>query len=242
MRLYLKNLGLCGIWIFSGIFGLQATTVPDLQKELGKITVIDIRSPRDFSEDHIPGAINIPAAVCPEKRLPPLGPVIIYGDGIGQDESAAAAALAKKPGLAVSILQGGFAAWKSSQAISTRGAGFKRESLNYISYARLKAMKRARIALVDLRKPRRHGEDALTDLNAEFPGAKQSRTAKDAISGGTSLAVLIDSGDGTAEDMARKLKAGGAHNYVILAGGEMILSRHGEAGLQRHGVSSPLSR
>ena len=36
---------------------------------------------------------------------------------------------------------------------------------------------------------------------------------------------------------ARRLKLGGTHNYVILAGGEMIVARHGQAGLE-HAVAA----
>ena len=49
--------------------------------------------------------------------------------------------------------------------------------------------------------------------------------------------VLIDSGDLTSEQEARQLKLSGTHNYVILAGGELILARHGKAGL-KYAVSS----
>ncbi len=54
------------------------------------------------------------------------------------------------------------------------------------------------------------------------------------------LIVLVDDGDGTAEAQARQLKAAGTHNFVILAGGEAILARHGQAGLQRTASSARL--
>jgi hypothetical protein len=49
------------------------------------------------------------------------------------------------------------------------------------------------------------------------------------------LLVLIDSGDGKADEMARALKANGNKRFVILAGGEEMLARKGKAGLQRSG-------
>src|ERR1039458_9788558 len=109
----------------SALFGLSefaapALTVSDLQKQLAggaKVTVVDIRSPLDFAQEHIPGAINIPASLCPLKQLPPLGKVVVYGDGLGRENiEAAAAALAAKPGLQVDILAGGFAGWKNTAA------------------------------------------------------------------------------------------------------------------------------
>ena len=45
-------------------------------------TIVDIRSGSDYTQGHIPNAINIPAKIIPRKPLPPLGPVIVYGDGI----------------------------------------------------------------------------------------------------------------------------------------------------------------
>jgi rhodanese-related sulfurtransferase len=216
-------------------------TVAGLQEQLAggsKITVIDIRRSSSFRQEHIPGAINIPAPLCPSKNLPPLGQVVVYGDGLGGDAvEAAAAALTQKPGLKVEVLEGGFAAWKNSQGLTTRGQGMKRESFNYITYARLKAMKADGVVLLDMRKPAPSASQALTDLNAEFPGMRQARSSAEAVqgaSGAPPLVVLIDNGDGASEAEARRLKAGGTHSYVILAGGELILARKGQAGLQRN--------
>ncbi len=63
-----------------GLLSASARPVAGLQKRLAgtdKITVIDIRSPLAYRQAHIPGAINIPAAVCPLKKLPPLGQVVL---------------------------------------------------------------------------------------------------------------------------------------------------------------------
>ena len=240
-----------------GCFNAPALAVSDLQKQLAggaRVTVVDIRSPSDFAQEHIPGAINIPASLCPLKKLPPLGRVVVCGDGLGRENiEAAAAALSAKPGMQVEILDGGFAGWKNTQAMTTRGAGFKRESFNYITYAQLKAVDPDKVVLYDLRKPARAASPPLTDLNAEFPNRKQARSATEVAqkaTGTSPLVVLIDNGDGIAEQEARRLKISGVHNYVILAGGELILARHGQAGLQRnvaatsiaikkHGVQGP---
>jgi len=232
-----------------GLPAASGLSVADLQQQLtagGKTTVIDIRNPLAYMQEHIPGAINIPAILCPRKNLPRLGSVAVYGDGLGNDaaETAAATALAQKPGINVEVLEGGFAAWKSSQGMTTRGPGFKREALNYITYAHLKTANADGLILVDLRKPAPAGAQAMTDLNVEFPGRRQAKSASEKAksgSGAPPLLVLIDSGDGSAEAQARLLKAGGMHRYVILAGGEMILSRHGQGGLQRGAPGTGLS-
>ncbi len=228
-----------------GLPSASGLTVTALQKQLadgGKITVIDVRSPAAYRQEHIPGAINIPATLCPRKTLPPLGSVVVYGDGLlGDDFGPAAAALAAKPGLKVDVLEGGFAGWQNAGGLTTLGPGLKRERFNYISYARLKAAKTDGVVLLDLRKPVGSGAPGLTDLRTEFPGLKQAASLAEALpgtAGPSSLVVLIDSGDGTAEQAARRLKSGGTHNYVILAGGELILSRHGQAGLQHHAAGA----
>lgn len=224
----------------------SALGVAELQKMLGQgasITVIDVRSPSAYAAEHIPGAINIPADVCPLKKVPPLGQVVVYGDGLVKDDDApAAAALAAKPGVQVQILAGGYAAWKSAQGLTTRGSGLKREGFNYITYAQLKTSRKSMV-LFDLRHSPAKGAKALTDLNKEFPGFKQVQSHAEAVQGvanTSALVVLIDDGNGDAEREARLLKLGGTHNYVILAGGELILSRQGQPGLQRSASAAPV--
>ena len=233
-----------------------AMTVAQLQTEMAKgakLTVIDIRMPALYAESHIPGAINIPASLCPKKSLPPLGKVVVYDAGlVGTTTAEAIAALKSKPGITVESLDGGFAAWQSAHATSTITPGLKPESLNYVSYADLKAATASQVVLVDLRKQpaavamaaSANGASAqpLTDLSVEFPGLRvanglpRSGLAKSSkTSSASQLLVLIDSGDGSAEAMARRLKAGGNQQYAILAGGELTLSRHGQPGLQRAG-------
>jgi hypothetical protein len=54
------------------------------------------------------------------------------------------------------------------------------------------------------------------------------------------LLVLIDSGNGTAQRMARALKANGIERFAILGGGEEILAHKGRPGLSRTtGAISP---
>ena len=47
-----------------------------------KIVVIDVRSNSAYVDSHIPGTINIPARLCENKKLPPLGQVVVYGNGL----------------------------------------------------------------------------------------------------------------------------------------------------------------
>ncbi|HEX3624287.1 MAG TPA: rhodanese-like domain-containing protein [Verrucomicrobiae bacterium] len=224
-------------------------TVAALQHELSaadKPTVIDIRQSSFFAVDHIPGAINIPATLCPAKNLPPLGKVVVYGDGLGPrglaDVQKAVTALSQKPGITVDVLAGGYAAWQSANAPTTAGRGLKPERFNYISYNELQAMNPADAELVDLRKLNKEvmkNASSLTDLSREFPGRRSTHSMSASTgfsaSGSTALLVLIDSGDGTSEATARLLKAQGNRHYVILMGGELTIQRKGKAGLERSG-------
>jgi rhodanese-related sulfurtransferase len=219
-----------------------ALTVAALEQELAagaSITVIDLRDTMEFAEAHIPGAINVPASLCAEKHLPPLGKVVVYDDGLGRRGTAAlnraAQALAGKPGITVEVLQGGFAAWESAEGLTTRGRGLKPESFNYVTYAELQAVSGSDVVLVDLRKltkPVLKLSSALTDLNREFPGKRVVDAAPNP-SGASPLTVLIDSGDGSAETAARTLKARGVRRYAILVGGELTIARQGRRGLER---------
>lgn len=230
--------------------GAGAVSPADLQARLAageRLTVVDVRSAVLFQKGHLPGAINVPATLIPQKDLPPLGTVVVYDDGLGVDTATpAAVALSKKAGITAEALTGGYAAWETARGNTTSERGVKPEEIPVITYARLKAAASQDVVLVDLRQPvavsGRQAKDAapLTDLQAEFPqarvitspfdGAGQRKKSGDAA---PPLLVLIDSGDGSAQTMARTLKANGITRFAILAGGEEIITRKGQAGLQR---------
>jgi rhodanese-related sulfurtransferase len=230
-----------------------ALTPADLRAKLDagdKLTLIDVRNLGLYERSHIPGAINIPAVFCPDKSLPRLGAVVVYDSGVGRDEATpAAAALNAKPGITAEVLEGGFAAWLQAKGASTQPHGLRPEELPLISYADLKAAQGNNVVLVDLRKPvlqaRQGAADSappepLTDLRKEFPGTAVAaspfnlpQTRQSGSGSAPPLLVLIDSGDGAAQAMAAALKANGMPRFAILAGGESILARRGEPGLQR---------
>ena len=236
-------------------FAISPVQVQKLLDSGEKITFIDVRLNVLFQKGHIPGAINIPAHLVPEKQLPPLGNVVVYDGGNGEDAaSAAVAALNQKSGITAEVLDGGYAAWEMTQAATTKRRGVGPEETPLITYAQLKNIRSSDVVLVDLR----HGKSVarvagkgtatppLTDLQAEFPAARIVHSPFEASPIHASVAttpatppllVLIDNGDGSAKNMARSLKANGITLFVILAGGEQILSVHGQAGLQRIGSS-----
>jgi rhodanese-related sulfurtransferase len=245
---------------FSLLFGLGFTPAFALSpEELGllirqgeKITIVDVRPATLFSQGHIPDAINIPAVLVPQKDLPPLGRVVVYDDGLGKNTSReAVAALNAKPGIKAEILDGGIAAWEQSLAHTTAAAGLAHENLPVITYQDLKKTPAQDLLLVDLRKPAAIAVPAppagaavaadpvpLTDLASEFSGAAVTRSpfVQPAVRQGAAappLLVLIDNGDGSAQETARVLKANGIKRFAILAGGEEMIVRKGQSGRQR---------
>src|SRR5437879_5798262 len=246
---------LCLAFLASGGVASAITPAEALEKlKAGeKITFIDVRPTSVFTQGHVSGAISIPASLVPAKQLPPLGHAIVYDDGLIENTAqAAAAALNQKQGITAEVLDGGFAAWEAAHAATTTPRGLRAEELPLITYDRLKKTPAEKVVLVDLRKqPQPARQDAvpgatnspaqpLTDLAKEFPGMSVSQSAfnlpptrQAATAGADALLVLIDSNDGSAQKIARTLKANGAKRFVILVGGEEILARHGQPGLQR---------
>ncbi len=241
-----------------GVIGAKATH--RLWAKGEKITLIDVRSRRDFKDGHIPGAINVPMVVVREKRLPPLGRAIVVGDGIDQAATMEAAqVLNGKPGISAEVMEGGYLAWEALGYPTTRPFGTHEETQPYISYDKLAKIAKVNqdVVILDVRTQNHHanaghgGKETLAapvDLEAEFPGvpvvslgrkrsvpgarttmstqAAQYRLKKD----GSTLYVLIDSGDGSAKATLRRLKAMGITRYAVLAGGEIAVKRHGRAG------------
>jgi len=260
-----------GLVITPGLcFGISTEELKGLMGSNEEITLIDIRANAAYKKAHIPEAINIPARLCAIKQLPPVGRVIVYGDGLDESTTLDALnALNGKSGIQAEMLEGGFSRWEALNYPSTRKKGFEEDNPCYISYQKLEAIVRSNpdLVLLDLRKRKKkqvlqgepHGNlqggaaqgRAFTDLSREFSGVRVISQSLDtgrgdkrmglARAGGLKvqdsnhleLYVLIDNGDGTAEEMARHLKAAGIKRFVILAGGEESLVRKGQPGLKK---------
>jgi rhodanese-related sulfurtransferase len=238
----------------AGLAALPATgsavTAQELRGLLDRrepVLIIDVRGGREFSEAHIPGALNIPREILPHKQLPPLGRVVVCGDGrrAGETEEAVAVLNARR-GIRAEALEGGLAVWESHGFPSTRAAGAVAERLRYVTYQELRgADGAADLLLVDLRVG---GEG--TDLAARFPALAQARveaaSGEEAVAAtvarlggdGRKLLVLIDDADGRSEALARRLKGAGVQRVAILAGGEEALRREGRSGLKTQELRS----
>lgn len=253
----MKRCELCSVLLLMGWAGVLCGVEPrELAARLAageKITMIDVRAGALYARGHLPQAINIPAALCPDRNLPPLGRVVVYDEGLGQTNAAfAAEALSRKPGLQVEILRGGYAGWETTQRTVAAPAGAAREELPVITYRGLEQTTDRDVWLVDLREgdsasgarglaAPAQNEPPLTDLKTVFPRfpvtqsplAVAQRTR--AENNTPPLLVLIDRNDGKAQETARRLRAAGMTRFVILAGGEEALARRGQPGLQRSG-------
>jgi len=239
-------------------FAISPVEVQRLLDAGERITFVDLRGKVQFQKGHIPGAINIPAALVSSKQLPPLGRVVVYDDGLGRDTATAAMnALNQKTGITAEVLDGGFATWESARATTTKAAGMTPEETPFITYADLSAAQNEDVVLVDLRQepvqlrqassavPPAAPPEPLTDLPQQFTKVRgitrspfdlpQTRQSNAGSAARPPLLVLIDNGDGdgAAQDMARQLKANGVTRFAILVGGEKILARQGQQGLGR---------
>jgi rhodanese-related sulfurtransferase len=233
---------------------LPAVTPAGVQELLDKgekVVLIDVRPLAEYKAGHIPNAISVPSQLVPAKELPPIGRVIVYDDGLGTETStAAAASLNQKNGITAEVLDGGYAAWLDNKGATTQPRGTSTGAATFITYDKLKQMPSGDVVLVDLRQTTKAASllaatNKPTDLAQEFPGVRVVTSAFDGTKGKQSLVaksvpplmVLIDNADGKAQETARALRANGIHRFVILAGGEKILVRHGESGMDRLGTT-----
>ncbi len=103
-------------WIWAGLPLQRVELVPvaALQRELASATpptVLDVRAPDEAAQGAIPGALNVPLGLLPERldTLPRVPLTLYCGSG---PRSMLAASLLQRAGWPeVRILLGGFAAW-----------------------------------------------------------------------------------------------------------------------------------
>jgi hydroxyacylglutathione hydrolase len=92
---------------------LQASALAD-QRRSGGVTVIDVRSAEEWEAGHLPGVVNIPLGVLPDRiaEIPADRPVVLQCQGGGR--SAIAASLLQARGFPdAANLVGGFRAWEA---------------------------------------------------------------------------------------------------------------------------------
>ncbi len=223
-----------------------ALSPSELQQQIDsdqKITIIDIRPNAVYRKNHIQNAINIPASIVDRKNLPPLGRVVVYGEGIDIALlEQAVASLNAKPGIQAEALEGGFSAWSAKNKTIQRETGITSNQVRNLTYQELGKMadRHDVLLLVDLRM----GTEQET-LAEHFPNLRvydpiditREDVSKVEVSSyilqtipkdNREVLILIDDGNGFSEKVADKLHAAGTKRVAILAGGEQALRVRGE--------------
>lgn len=246
----------------------QSITVGELAQRMGEGNVpfiIDLRRTSEYELSHIPNAVNIPVSLLASRRLPELGEVLVYGDGLGRvNEQEALAILSEKPGIDPVYLQGGYASWETQSGMTTGASGLQMAVVGNITYQTLKENEGEGAVLYDLRKGvnRSGPKESLLD---HFPKATIGRGSPYALLRGRSrgqgnapqsangkgnqllrgnqldtdsLIVLIDDDQESAQKVAERMQAGGFKRVAVLIGGELILQHRGRPGLERSGGMS----
>jgi rhodanese-related sulfurtransferase len=77
-----------------------------------KLTLVDVRSKKDFERLHIPGSINIPPYAVKTKTFLRSAPVVLVNEGFRYAELESECRRLAERGFKVSILDGGLPAWK----------------------------------------------------------------------------------------------------------------------------------
>lgn len=103
---------------------ISAQDTREMQEE-ASLTIVDTRSPEEYAERHVVGAINIPFDLLEEKldRLPKDHPVITYCSmkRRGQSRSEKAAAQLRSTGYDARVLEGGLPAWEQAGFATSQG-------------------------------------------------------------------------------------------------------------------------
>ena len=187
--------------------GLSARDLAARLAEGERVALLDIRSNGEFSANHIPGAMNMPARVLDARRLPSSRPLVVYGDGLGRHDARAVAESLRAEGRDnIEWLRGGLAAWESAGRATTKAAGFDTDSVPGITYNNLVRSGGRDMVVMDIRTPQAapapepgtfgvaSDGPALTDLGSLVPQARVVRPADGAGEDGTGFAPQADGG------------------------------------------------
>lgn len=243
---------------------MQAATPEQLDtlvKSGAKVTIIDLRTSDEYQRSHIAGALHIPHQLIPGRRLPPLGRVVVYCDGLGSTYAATSVAeLNAKPGIQAEALEGGYAGWKTYTNVTADTRHITPEQPLTITYEQLKATQGEGVVLVDVRKPQSATLSATGRPRVNLSSFRQRtlpkagsltdpvarlKTLKNRDSEfrrAPSLFVVVDDDHQAAMKTAGQIRAMGYHRVVVLAGGEEIIRRDGKSGLGRQGGSAPVTQ
>ncbi|MES2555751.1 MAG: thioredoxin domain-containing protein [Bacteroidota bacterium] len=138
--------------------------------------LIDLRSAKDFSEGHIPGAVNVDAAWPTFKwridELDTACPVFLYCRN-GERSAREAAYLRSKGFISITILRGGFQQWQADRFEVTPAEIIPPAELTYMEFSRMLDLEH--LVIVDFYIPWdkncRQQEPVIDDLATTFKGS-----------------------------------------------------------------------
>ena len=216
----------------------------DLEISSGqKITIIDIRLNLHYRKNHIQNAINIPASHIDRKRLPSLGRVVVYDEGIDIEALEQAVTLLNaKPGIQAEALDGGFSAWSAHHKVVQLDRGLSARQSRSLTYQQLQKMsgRYDELLLVDLRMGQQQESlaehfpnilvyDPIDTVQKEVANPEVSSYLLETIpKDNQKVLILIDDGNGFSEKVSDKLHAARIKRLAILVGGEKALRTRGE--------------
>jgi rhodanese-related sulfurtransferase len=167
---------------------ITANELKDLIEKKAQVTIIDARSRLEFSRGHILTAINIPCDVLKNNPLPPVGKVVVYGDGVQKEAlQSAVEALNRQQGIDADILKGGYPLWAGRNNERRPQFGIEKDIFASITYQDLKNADSAAdqdITIIDLRAAdhskgsdkalieKTTREKTISNLNEIFPALK----------------------------------------------------------------------
>jgi len=166
-------------------FAITAEELKGLMEQNARITIIDTRSRSEFAQGYILNAINIPCDILKDKTLPPIGKVVVYGDGMRkEDVQIAVDALNGQQGIDADILKGGYPVWVNQNNYRSPQFGIRKDMFPSITYQKLKKADSEAdkdITIIDLRYASQNNvsgkkkfnnnqiEKNLTNLSEIFP-------------------------------------------------------------------------
>lgn len=217
-------------------YSLDASSLKEMMGGSGKLTILDVRPLALYKKSHIPNAINIPSLLLCKKKIPFVGDVVVYGDGVSASVSESSITCLKdKVDGTVYLLRGGYPAWTelSSGVGSDQGVSLSQDL--FVSYQRLVNLSNASVppVLLDLRI-----SESKENLSEHFPASPVvalSSSASQAVSSVVAEAsayrdrfiVLIGDDVAIVREVAGKLHAAGLKRVARLVGGEHSLKSRG---------------
>lgn len=243
-------LGLGGLLLVSN--AASAMTPEELSAWLQsgeRVTVIDIRHPAQYAQNHVPGAINLPMPGLTQRQLPTMMNVVVVGDGFDVTaESGAIDALRAQGVPRVEVLDGGMMAWDESGASSVQQQGLVAGGpVMYVTSTQVeRAVRSGRVGVVvvdmraDVAGRTPFSRTGLANLWVVEPPAAASNSQivqhilryRDQARG--KVLLLVDDGDGRAEAVGMLLSAAGVKRQAILTGGERTLETWGQGAIETH--------